>query len=574
MTLLLTGHLPAILLISAVLTAVASALLAWWYRRATLATMRSSAAPRAGADERGDMPAAVPRPAPDSTLTIRRFDRSLADRPGVGEPRSYATARRALARTGLVHVTGGLGYAVVVALPWQLATGDGFVLGRFAWLTTCYLWPTVVAMAFVYATTPGDTRRVFGVYAALVTAVGGLTLWRNPDLGIVPLGYLWLLANGPATLLLLGFVHRRVRSIGPLVLPVAVAGVAGAVALVELARRDDRVLGMFVDVGLALGLGTAATFALMLLTGLAVFGTLGGLALAGIGRLYRAKVLSDQAIVMDAAWLTYAIVQPITFAFENPWWVLAGPAGFAVYKLTTRIGFRWFAHDAPENPPMLLLLRVFALGRRSEALFDTFSMWWRRTGPIALICGPDLVTTGLEPHEFLDFLGGRHARRFVRDADDLDRRLAAIDRRADPDGRFRVNELFCHADNWRLSVRRLAARSRAVLMDLRRFSPDCPGCVFEIGLLLDTVELDRVVFVVDETTDIAFLTTELERLWANVDPASPNRAGAAPLVRLFDLAHRDRATVRALYHLLDAPVDPEKKPVAGSESSTASTGSP
>ena len=102
-----------------------------------------------------------------------------------------------------------------------------------------------------------------------------------------------------------------------------------------------------------------------------------------------------------------------------------------------------------------------------------------------MIAGPDLVESTVEPHEFLEFLGGRLSRNFVRSDADLQRRLEAQQRGPDPDGRYRVNEFFCYADTWRHVMRALAAGSDAILMDLRSFAPANQGCLYELEQLLD-----------------------------------------------------------------------------------------
>lgn len=147
-------------------------------------------------------------------------------------------------------------------------------------------------------------------------------------------------------------------------------------------------------------------------------------------------------------------------------------AGFALLRRRAANG---------TTAPMLLLLRVFALGSRSERFFDAFSKWWRRSGSISLIAGPDLITTVVEPHEFLDFVSGRLSRQFVQSEADLEQRLADLDRQPDPDGLYRVNEFFCHADTWQVTMRRLAKESDAVLMDLRSFSSKNRGSLYELG---------------------------------------------------------------------------------------------
>ena len=155
---------------------------------------------------------------------------------------------------------------------------------------------------------------------------------------------------------------------------------------------------------------------------------------------------------------------------------------------------------------------------------------------MSLISGPDLVTTVVEPDEFLDFVGGRLSRQFVQGVADLERRLAGLDTEPDPDGRYRVNEFFCHADTWQMTMRALASRSDVIVMDLRSFSPANQGCQYELEQLIDIVDLARVVLIVDETTDRGFLEDTLQELWLGVDADSPNLVAAAPYARLLGLS--------------------------------------
>jgi hypothetical protein len=185
--------------------------------------------------------------------------------------------------------------------------------------------------------------------------------------------------------------------------------------------------------------------------------------------------------------------------------------------------------------PKLLLLRVFSLGKRSARLFNTFGKRWRHAGSIRLIAGLDLATSTVEPHEFLDFLSGRLGRRFIAGPEMLDERLAETKRRRDFDGRYRVDDFFCHDDTWQMVLKRLARESDAVLMDLRGFLPGNLGCVFEINELLNAFPLDGVVFVIDDTTDLAFLHGILKQGWQAVAADSPNRDLTEPRALIFRL---------------------------------------
>lgn len=152
---------------------------------------------------------------------------------------------------------------------------------------------------------------------------------------------------------------------------------------------------------------------------------------------------------------------------------------------------------------------------------------------ITTVGAGDPVSGAVEPHEFLDFVGGRLSRQFIESEADMNQRLDRRDLHPDPDGRYRVNEFFCRQDTWQMTMRRLAADSDAVLMNLRSFSPRNHGCLWELEQLLIGTPLDRVLFVVDETTDQTFLEEQLQALWVRVSADSPNRGHQSPVVRLF-----------------------------------------
>jgi hypothetical protein len=54
-------------------------------------------------------------------------------------------------------------------------------------------------------------------------------------------------------------------------------------------------------------------------------------------------------------------------------------------------------------------------------------------------------------------------------ADEISQRLGRLDFRPDPDGRYRVNEVYCRDDTWRPALEALLESCDTVLMDLRTF---------------------------------------------------------------------------------------------------------
>jgi len=543
-TALLTGTLPFILLASALLTAPVAFFLLWLYRRAVIRSMN-----RMGSGAKS----APPVLNAGGTSGFQSLRITALDAVPVVASTRYTAIDRSLRELALVYVAAGLAYALVFTAIWMtVVTRGGFIVSRFAWLTAVFAWPTALTLILVTATSARQRVAIVVAYLVVLLAIGSYAIARNPDiLDWKQLVSFWLLEQGPTTGLLLAYLARRVRAVGPLVLVFIAAGATGALLMVNFAGFNDAILRDIVRIGTWFGLDGQQMFIALHVIGFIPFAMIGWWLLRWIGRRYETKRMSDQSLTLDAMWLLFGLVQSIGLVFEGWPFIFTGLVGFAAYKVVTWAGFRWLGVQRTNGrTPELLLLRVFSLGARTQKFFDAFAKRWLRAGSINLIAGPDLATAIVEPHEFLGFVGGRLSRQFVQDVPDLEQRLARVDTRPDPDGRHRVNEFFCYADTWQTTMRHLAQRSDSVLMDLRSFSRSNQGCLYEIGALLDSVPLDRVVFVIDQTTDRAFLEESLQRLWAGTRADSPNRQSADPQLRLLAADRQSGQEVEALLQWL------------------------
>jgi len=121
----------------------------------------------------------------------------------------------------------------------------------------------------------------------------------------------------------------------------------------------------------------------------------------------------------------------------------------------------------------------------------------------------------------------------------LEQRLAETEPRCDPDGRYRSSSFFCYDDTWKMVLGRLAEDSDAVLMDLRGFTMEARGCIYEINELLDVMPLECIVFIIDRTSDEIGLAHVFYDGWARIGRTSPNRSDLTPHVHLvrFDGLH-------------------------------------
>jgi hypothetical protein len=75
-------------------------------------------------------------------------------------------------------------------------------------------------------------------------------------------------------------------------------------------------------------------------------------------------------------------------------------------------------------------------------------------------------------------------------------------------------------------------------MDLRGFSQNNAGCVFEINELFHLVSLVRVVFVIDAGTDQTFLRQTMQQAWRQLKERSPNHRPGGGKVSLVQMADR------------------------------------
>lgn len=551
-TLVLTGIFPFILIIAGILSVLVSFLLLRLYRQATLRAMARAANPgtasaSAGAVDWG-FPSHETQPQPLRFHEIVEDDNSN----GTALECSIDAALPELIRdsqrySALTYLAAGFAYAVVMTVAWMLLAGGPPSLGRILMLMTLYLWPSVIAICIV-AAIGSEKLTLLGMYLLLLVVTFTTVLIRNPEFSLASACGLWLIINLPPSLFFLFFLQNRIRSVGPLVFAWMLCGVTGAVLFVQAANESDVLLRFIVKAAQPLGLGTTSTFVAMHLAGFLLLVIAGWYLLKRIGDAYRQKRFSDRSITLDSMWLMFAVIQSIGFAFEGAPWILAAPVAYMAYRSVVSLRFRWSKyHSHPTSAPLeLLLLRVFSLGRRSNLFFDNFSRLWRPVGIINMIAGPDLVTSAVEPHEFLEFAGGNLSRQFIRDQADLDQRLADLDRHVDPDGRYRVHEFFCHDDTWRMTMQRLAAESHAILMDLRSFSASNQGCLYELKVLLDTIDLRRIVFIVDKTTDSDFLENSLLTLWSELSKQSPNASLTDPTVIFFTSESHSRQALSRL----------------------------
>jgi hypothetical protein len=368
---------------------------------------------------------------------------------------------------------------------------------------------------------------------------------------------------------------RVTLSSGPVLLMMAI----GVIGIAVVMLRDPRVRGAASPLVVALATGLSActvpvllaeewagnatdvevpfsaTVALVQIAFLLVIAVAVLAVLYGLAYSYRRKRFSDVQLASAAFWLltSLAVVGMVASALrENPiaGWVPAMAAlpvwAFAVVFAVSK----WRQRLIRRNPPAagdLLILRVFKQAARSETFIDRLLSFWRFAAPVRLIAGPDLAGASIEPDEFFAFITRRLGERFVRTPAETSAQVEGLDRRRDPDGRFRVNELFCVEDTWRTTVGLLMAQAGVVLLDLREYEPGRAGTRYEMFQLMNLVPVTRIIVLLERTDDAATVSAELQQAWVAMSDRSPNRLLTAPVLQVCRLRSGSANEVKALF---------------------------
>jgi hypothetical protein len=261
-------------------------------------------------------------------------------------------------------------------------------------------------------------------------------------------------------------------------------------------------------------------------------------------------------LAVDVLVLTFSLWSLLLLPLVSWIAVVAIPSAYFGYRSLSR--WRLKRHGSGEcapEPRTLLLLRVFGFDQRAQRLLEELEHRWRFLGPIRVTGSPDLAYSTIRPYEVFEFLTGRLSRRFVSSEQELRARIDGPVT-ADMDGSFRIQDFYCHADTWKMTVSVLGREADAVVMDLRTFSEENEGCIFEIENLIATVAVQQIVFLVDDSTDIPLLEDTLHRSWRAMPENSPNCSGAGRSITVLRSSSRIRDTADSLMGLLcsDAPI--------------------
>ena len=555
-----SGRLFYVLLVSILDAALLSWVLVLWYRRSVRKLMREPARSDSPNARAPIDPLMFDSSEPSSGFTL--IEAGSTDGPAL----LTGGTRRQLRRLVIAYAVGAMLHSAVITFLTMRA--DAPAARRLAWFIAWWAnaWPVVPTLiALLVLDRPKSVRLALWYLVGGASTTAALTLAVQLTRGSVNSAALTnayltilrlvLVAAFPVLLLLLtGW--RRVRAVTPLALAMTLLfGIGLQVSWTLFVNALDVPVLRSVILKLAARTSPAVTsYVPFMLLSLPV-GWIAWRLLQLITSGYDRKRFSDVQLLVDCWWLivTAEEIASTLWLHYGPAAAAGGLVAFGAYRagvaLVLSIGSLGGA-----NGRRLLLLRVFGYERRTESLFDRIAQQWRFHGPVQLIGGVDLAERTIDPGDVLAFLGGTLRDRYVGSVDEIDQRIDNLDNGRDPDGRFRVNEVYCHDDTWRPTLEALLDASDRVLMDLRSFSKKNAGCIFELEQLIRKKPTTDVVFVCDRSTDVALLERILGQTW--IAAASEGHARGDARVSIVRIERQSRRELGILMRRLLADASP------------------
>lgn len=173
-----------------------------------------------------------------------------------------------------------------------------------------------------------------------------------------------------------------------------------------------------------------------------------------------------------------------------------------------RLGRRRLERIYAVPPPLhLLALRVFGSPFLSEFLLLTKA--WRYMGITFRLDGPD--TVGYKESDVWNYVTGRLHASIVEDQEELALEIEHFGREVDPHLRYPINSMQCLDKTWKEALDRMIGLAHVAVVDLANLTPANKGVAYEVTRLLEIMPRERVVFLINGSTDLAVVREVMSR---------------------------------------------------------------
>ena len=387
--------------------------------------------------------------------------------------------------------------AVNRTLIMQLIADGPITLKTVSTLAAAYAWPVVPVIAVIGR---WSRRRLVGTLLLWFVVAVALLSWRTTEAVSFGKVFFWMLLDIGLPLIVVTTLclGGASRAIGPWLAPLFVllcwSSQAGIDLLAIAVQRESLLAQGFVSLFGGIGAIVAAALLPWLLAWWPA---------RAVGRwlahAYTQRQISELIYLFTAVW-TVALTGPALGAIADLGWGATVTFAPLLWIPLGAWAMQRLAAPPVGRPLTLLVLRVFQQDANVQALFDRVIERWRLTGNTVLIAGTDLVDRTIDVEDIFTFIDGRLGERFIHHPADVAPRLATFEFQPDMEGRYRVNECYCHDTTWQQALAELVQSSDCVLMDLRNFRQENAGCLHELRVLAAAPKLAQVVVLTNGDT--------------------------------------------------------------------------
>ena len=241
-----------------------------------------------------------------------------------------------------------------------------------------------------------------------------------------------------------------------------------------------------------------------------------------------------------------------TWRFLGSFVTIADPSYIRYqYSLSSRENRRVFFN---------LFLLYFFLLMPSFALIDYyligyfpawFIIFWVKLSMLQVIFIIGLLVMLLVLPVFLISISRITVKRFIASISLLNKKIDSIKTNTRSiSSTYKNFTLYCFDNIWKKAVQQMLPISKAVLMDLRGFTPGRRGCKYEIGLLIDSYPINKIVFLADEGPGIEAIKEIIKEQWKMMSSGSPNRNIQNPELKIYFVREEDKADINRIIALL------------------------
>lgn len=218
---------------------------------------------------------------------------------------------------------------------------------------------------------------------------------------------------------------------------------------------------------------------------------------------------------------------------------------------------RYMEARYPFHPPYRLLALWVSGSPHLEDFLQLLEKW-KYYGIQFRLDGPDTVRHMLR--DLVNYFRGHVEDSIVKNEAELDKALASFHDEANPSLQYATHSIQCTDTVWTKALRAFLEKTDVVMMDLASLSGEHMGIVYGLGKIVDEIPSERLILLIDDTTDEETLQALLSKICREVDVESPNYPKATIV---FNLLHTGGLSERQLISHILTVAHPRQNPEKG-----------